>query len=215
MEDSERFVSLITKVRPYVHRAMKRIERMKGISTYAFQQLVCDTIVRYADSRHNLSPEMEAVMSMFDHLEGVKDTFTLADPTAEWAPGEAIYFIFDGNGKKHGARAVHITTPFFGSWTEDVNIQHIIERVFELIVPELYRRMRVAIGETGCNSLLEYLQKLVDMHANDSDIAEIRKEFEDNDRSDYGIKPKEDGPYKRRINKHIEDEFKFNENEDE
>ena len=214
MEDSERFVPLMTKVRPYVHRALKRIERMKGLSTYAFQQLVCDTIVRYADSQHNLSPEMEAVMNMFDHLEGVKDTFTLADPTAEWTPGEAIYVIFDGNNKKHGARAVHIASPFFDDkWTEDANIQHIIERVFELIVPELYRRMRVAIGETGCNSLLEYLQKLVDMHANDSDIAEIRKTFEDNDRSDYGIKPKEDGPYKRRINKHIEDEFKFNEDE--
>ena len=202
-----------TKVSPFAWRILNMIERQKGISNYRFAQLVFDTIIRYCDKQHNLSPEMERVMSVFDHLDGIRGQFTLADHTAEWTVGEAIYFLYDRNGNRHGTRAVHVTIPFFGQSKEDANIQHIIERVFELIVPELYRRMRIAITEEGCNSLLEYLQLTIDKHTKEADIAEIRKEFEDNDRSDYGIKPKEDGPYKRVINKHIEDEFKFNEDE--
>ena len=168
---------------------MVRIAKKKGISEYGLVQMVIDTLVRYMDDRHNLTPEMEQAMAIFEHMEGWRDAMNHADPTTRRIIGEAIYFLFDEDGKKKGCRAVHVTKPFFGNWSEDMNIQHILERCICLIMPERYRRLRQLAVDMQCNSLLELFDKLIDHHSKDSDVATFRELFEDADRSEFGVKP--------------------------
>lgn len=178
-----------TKVHPVIYARMKRIAKMKGITEYGLVQMVIDTLVRYMDDRHNLTPEMEQAMSIFEHMEGWRDAMNHADPTTRRIIGEAIYFLFDEDGKKNGCRAVHVTKPFFGNWSEDMNIQHILERVLCLLFPERYRRLRMLAVDMECSSMLELFDKLIDHHAKDSDVATFRELFEDADRSEFGVKP--------------------------
>ena len=138
------------------------------------------------DDRHNLTPEMEQLMSIFEHMEGWKDAMNHADPSANRVIGEAIYFIFDGEGKKHGCRAVHVTKPFFGNWSEDMNIQHILDACLRRLVPEIYRRLSAMKADMNCQSTLELLIKLIDIHSKDSDVAAFREFFEDAARADNG-----------------------------
>lgn len=216
-EDKTKYEMMQTKVRPVIYAKVKRIAKRMGLTDYVIIQMMVDCIVRYMDSQHNLTPEMEKIMAIFEHMEGWGNAFNHADPTVKRIVGEAVYFLFDEEGKKKGARAVHVTKPFFGNWTEDLNIQHILERVICLMMPERYRRLRALAVDMDCSSLLELFDHLIDLHAQDSDVATFRQLFEDADRSEWGAKPS-DVRYKRVRAKHLNEEPTFftdlNDNDD-
>lgn len=208
--DGKKYELMQTKVSPPTYRILKRIERQRGISTYTFIQMMADTLARYTDDRHNLSPEMERLMSMFEHMEGWAEAFNLADPFANTVVGEAIYFLYDGDGVKKGVRAIHVTMPFFGNWTEDVNIIHIVDRTFRLLLPELYRHLSKAARDEGYTNIVEFIRYLIMQYVEDAEADTFRREFEDNNRGDFGQKPHDGGPYVRHHTKHVENqEFNF------
>jgi len=185
--ENEKYVVLNTKAHPDVARRIKRLARKRGMSVYELLQVILDTIVRYMDDRHNLSEDMGKAMSVFEHLEGWKDALNLADPHATKDIGEALYILYDPTGKKKGARAIMVERPMFGKWQQTANVIDIVERVLEVLLPDHYRRLKRMAESMDCQSIVELLTTLID--ANDIvhlDDEEIRKDFEDCNRSDYG-----------------------------
>jgi len=161
-----------------------------------------ESFVRYTDDRHNLTEEMERLMFIFEHMDGWRDAFNLADPTPDRNIQEAVYFL-TGTGRK-GARAVMVHRPFFGNWTETVNIQQIIERMLELICPERYRRLRALAVEMDCGSILDLLDEMINTHTDEFLNEQYRQGFADNNRH-YG-KPVEYGQRtKRKHHKSVDD----------
>lgn len=185
-DGDKKYEMMQTKVRPEVYARVKRIMKLKGLTDYQLLQMMVDCIDRYMSDKHNLTPEMERAMSIFEHMEGWKDAMNHADPSVNRIIGEAIYFLFDGEGKKKGCRAVHVTKPFFGNWSEDVNIQHILERFICLLMPERYRRLRSLAVDMECTSILDLVDKLIDIHTKDSDMAVFRALFADDGRAENG-----------------------------
>lgn len=181
----EKSVVLATKVRRSSAELFDRLCRIKGLNKYTVLQMFVDVWNRYADDVHNLSQDMEILMSLFEHAKGWNTAFNLADPVTEREIAEAIYIIHSADRDKRGGRAVLVNRPFFGQWTSTYNVQTIMERAIEVLMPELYRRLRALAVDMECNSILELLLKLVDEHSNDADAAIMRKEFEDA-RHDYG-----------------------------
>lgn len=175
---------LQTKVSKFAYRRIKAIEQTKGLTSYSLIQMMCDCLIRYMDKQHNLTPMMEKVMSIFEHMVGWADALNLADPSVEMVVGEATYFLYDKSGEKKGARAVHVTAPFFGDWSQDENIQHIIDRTFKLITPERHRRLHELAKELDCSTLLELFDKFIDHFTKEADLAELRRLFEDADRAE-------------------------------
>lgn len=180
-----------------------KIARAKGMSKYELNQLVLDTIVRYMDSSHNLSPDLEQAMSVFEHMIGWKDCFNLADPTSKKAVTDAVYILRDPSDKKHGCRASMLSQPFFGKWEQTENVMAIFERMTEMLLPELYRRLRALAVRQDCKSLAELMLQLADAADIEYLNEEFRKEFEDADRSDWGKKPA-DSPYRRKHRKTVD-----------
>ena len=173
------------------------IAKMKGITANELGGMVYDTLVRYMSSSHNLTPEMEQAMSIFEHLSGWKDALNFSDPTVTKEIGEATYFLYDSTGKNHGTRAVHVTRPWIGDWEQTENIQLIFEREVCLLMPERYQRLRSLAVDQGCMSLLQLIDKLLDFHGADDDVREFRQQFEDANRSEFGRQPHE-APYRRK-----------------
>ena len=188
MQDNDKYQVLNTKVSPEAWERLHRLARKKNMSVYELIQMVCDTLLRYMDDRHNLSESMERIMAVFEHAEGWSEAFNLADPSVRREVGEATYFLQDADGKKRGVRCVHVTKPYFGERTETCNLQDIIDRTLMLITPERYARLHHLKEEMDCGSLLELIDVLIDLHAGDSDVKELREQFEDCNRSDYGKK---------------------------
>jgi hypothetical protein len=156
------------------------------MTIYELIQMVCDTLIRYMDDRHNLSEEMERAMSIFEHMVGWADALNLADPTVQKEIAQAVYIFQDTNGEKKGFRAVMVDKPFMGQWTEDQNVMDIFERIFNICMPDLYMKLFRARILLGCNNVSEVINLLADaqviIHLND----EYRKDFEDAGRTESG-----------------------------
>jgi hypothetical protein len=187
-KETRGYQTVATKISNTAYERLHRIAKKKGLgSIYELIQMVCDTLIRYMDDAHNLTPEMERAMSIFEHMIGWQSAVNLADPTIEPEVCEATYYL-SADGKT-GTRAVHVDKPFFGNWKETENVQHILERTIELLSPQRYRRLRALAVELECSSLLELFDYLIDYHMREQDAAALREEFEDADRSEYGRRP--------------------------
>lgn len=187
----ERYITLATKVSRTAAEQLARIAKKKDMTIYELIQMVCDTLIRYMDDRHNLSEEMERAMSIFEHLTGWADALNLADPTVQKEIAQAVYIFsevesVDKKERKKGFRAVMVSKPFMGTWDETSNVMDIFERIFNICMPELYMKLFRARIILGCERVSEVINMLADaeviMHLN----GELRQEFEDAARMDNG-----------------------------
>ena len=205
MNEPTKYMMMQTKVSPEAFASIQRIEKRTGISSYKLIQMFADTIIRYMDDRHNLTPEMERAMALVEHMDGWANALNMADPSVNKEIGEATYYLVDSESKKHGVRAVHVERPWMGNWTETANIQEIFERSLCLLTPERYRRLRSLAVEMDCSSLLELIDKFLDHFTSEDELAILRSTFEDANRSEYGRAPVE-APYKRKHYKTVNDD---------
>lgn len=203
-KDSDKYVVLGTKTSPEFAERFHKLCHRKGIKSYQALQMMVDAFVRYTDDRHNLSQEMEQLMMIFEHMNGWRDAFNLADATPDRHIDEAIYMLTAEDRK--GARAIMVHRPYFGKWNETTNIQAILERVIEVLMPELYRRLRALAVEMDCKSLLELLDVMIDAHTVEAINEQYRQGFQDNNRHDYG-RPVEYGQRTRRKHHKTVDTF--------
>ncbi len=192
----EKYKNVSSKLSKYSIERLTRIAQKKHMSIYTLIQMVCDTIIRYMDDRHNLSEEIERAMSIFEHMTGWADALNLADPTVNKEVAQAVYIFQDADGEKKGFRATMVNKPFFDQWTQTDNVMDIFERVFNICMPELYMKLLRARIILGCERVSEVINMLADaeviMHLN----GELRQDFEDAVRADngkdygYGMKTK-------------------------
>ncbi len=173
-----------TKVSPETFERIKQIEAKLHLKAYGLIQNMVDCIVRYMDDRHNLTPEIEQAMSIFEHLIGWADALNLADPTVKKEVAEAVYFLEDPQGAKKGVRAVHVTRPYFDEWKQDYNVQHILDRTIRLLFPDVYKRLLKVMEHLDFKSITEFLNFVVDHFQEEADIEELRNLFEDAARAD-------------------------------
>lgn len=192
---------IATKISPETYELIEAICAKKKITKYDLLQIVCDMLVRYMSDRHNLTPNMEAAIMLFEHADEWSHAFNLCDYTAEKEVTEATYFF--GDPDKKGVRAVHVKAPYFGDWSQEMNVGKIFERTLCLMMPTRYKRMRQLAQECGCESQIELIDMLINDRCSHNSLQEIREGFEDAARSDYGTKPT-DTPYKRKMHRSVD-----------
>ena len=205
-DDEGKFVTVAGKVSTWCYGRLSRILRKRGLNIYQMIQNFCDSIVRNMDDRHNLTPESEKIMATFEHMIGWEDNFNLGDPNVKPEVSEATYYLTDEGGKK-GVRVMHVEKPFFGQWTQNFNIQQILERFMCLTFPQLYKRMRFIAVCRQCASIFELLTEIVADLEEEEKKRELLEDFEDANRGDWGQKPHEH-PYRRRHEKSDDTLFK-------
>ena len=184
--NDEKYKNVSSKLSKYSIERLTRIAQKKNMSIYQLIQMVCDTIIRYMDDRHNLSEEIERAMAIFEHMTGWADALNLADPTVKKEVTQAVYIFQDADGEKKGFRATMVNKPWMGIWDETSNVMDIFERIFNICMPELYMKLFRARIILGCERVSEVINMLADaeviMHLN----GELRQEFEDAGRADNG-----------------------------
>lgn len=194
MSDEKDNIKVIgTKVSIPTWRRFARVLRKVGMTSYEALQTFIDVFIRFGDDRHNLTPDMELLMSSFEKDERWGDTFNLADPTTKPEISEATYYLRDK--EKKGVRVVHVERPFFGNWSETWNVKQIFEKFLCLTFPQLYRRLRFIAVCRDCESILELFYKIATEMEDEENKAEFRQPFEDAERSEWGKTPNTQ-PYK-------------------
>jgi hypothetical protein len=184
--NDDKYKNVSSKLSKYSIERLTRIAQKKNMSIYQLIQMVCDTIIRYMDDQHNLSAEIEQAMSIFEHMTGWADSLNLADPTAQKEVAQAVYLLQDADGEKKGFRAVMVDKPWMGIWEQTANVMTIFERLFNVLMPELYLKMYRAKIILGCNNVSEAINVLCDAEVLERFNAQYREEFEDAARADNG-----------------------------
>lgn len=179
------YVVVATKIRKDVADRLERLCHAQGINKYQMLQMVCDSLVRYMDDRHNLSPDLERVMSVFDKMTEWKEAYNLADPTVDDSVS-AVYFFGDDRGQRHGQRPRLVTKPYFGLPQQTTNTAVIFDYIIRTMFPGTYRRLHARAKEMECHSLAEWLHVVADDPSTEYINAECRRTFEDADRADNG-----------------------------
>ena len=209
------YVSVAGKISTWSYGRIMRIMKKLNLTIYVMIQNMCDCIVRYMDDKHNLTPDLEKALSMFEHMIGWQDNFNLADPSTQPEVSEATYYLVDSKGKK-GVRVVHVERPFFGTWTQNFNVQQILERFLCLTFQSLYRRLRYIAVCRDCKSILELLTEIVGELEKEEDKKELTKPFEDANRAEnnkaveYGARTKRKhhkDPYFQELNTQKDEEL--------
>ena len=193
MNEEDNIKIVATKVSVPMWRRFQRILSKIGMTSYEAIQNFIDVFIRFCDDRHNLTPDMELLMSSFEKQEKWGETFNLVDPTAQPDISEATYYLRDK--EKKGVRVCHVERPFFGDWSETWNVKQILEKFLCLTFPSLYARLRFMAVCRDCNSILELLYNVVGELEAEENKAEFRKPFEDAERSEWGRTPNTQ-PYK-------------------
>lgn len=176
-QQTEHYKTVATKISNEAHRQLEQLAGKLGMKIYEILQMFVDTSIRYMSDAHNLTPEMERAMAIFEHMTGWAGSINFAEPTEDKRISEAIYFLT--SPRKKGCRAVLVARPFLGKMNQSENVLRIMERAFELVCPERYRRLRLLCAEHNCQSIVDMIDRLIDYHSTDSDTEEMRRTFED------------------------------------
>lgn len=143
-----------------------------GVNSYQIFQMFFYTLTKAASPMHELSPEIRKLMTMMETDAGWAEAFNMANPSK--LDVAQVILILQQKGKR-GFGAVMIDRPLMKApdkvdeldpdradpqMTE--NVDDILERVTEVTMHGIYRRLRLLGARMGCNHLSDVLLTMID-----------------------------------------------------
>ena len=172
-----------------------------GVSEYDALQMFIDVFIRMRSNKQDMSPELEQLINLFDP-KAWKDGIRLTDPVRNMKIAEAIYLLTEQG--RNGERGVMVQGAHNDMWRKETyNIQEIVERFVCMLLPNIYRVLRMMGSDMGTNSIYETLCRIVDEYKTDPIAEEIRILFSDND-VERGHKMSDQQGHKSTRNNHPE-----------
>ena len=169
----ERFEQLGTKIDPAMAEVLDACCNSMGVDVYHLLQWFAYTIVKASAPMHNLDPRIQKLMTMLDRDAGWQTAFNLCNP--DKLKVAQVILILEQEGHK-GFGAVMIDKPWMGMTPEMVddldpkradpqmteNVDDILERVAEVTMPGIYKRMSLMEDDMECNNLSDVLLTMLD-----------------------------------------------------
>ena len=144
-----------------------------GVNTYQIFQMFFYVLCKASSPMHELSPEIRKLMTLMETDAGWAEAFNMANPD-NLNVAQAILILEQKNHKGFGA--VMIDRPFMTSAPEMVddldpnrgdpqmteNVDDILERVCEVTMHGIYRRIRLMGARMNCKNLSDVLLTMID-----------------------------------------------------
>ena len=146
----------------------------RGTDIYGLMKLVLEFIAETAKVNGPVPPQMQSLLGMLKMDADWNKAFAFSDPSAQMDVAQVI-LILQQKGK-HGFGAVMIDKPWMGmkpKMVDDLdpmrgdpqmteNVDDILERVTEVCMHGIYRRLRLMGARMDCKNLSDVLLTLVD-----------------------------------------------------
>ena len=156
----EKFVPMATKISPAAAEVWDAICQARQTDTYHMLQNFIYTMIRAAADPHALNPDIQKILTMLDTDAGWQKAFNLCAPNVK-AKVSQVVLILEQEGRK-GFGAVMVNRPFMGDATMTECTDDILERVCEVTMRGIYRRLRLLGARMECNNLSDVLLTLID-----------------------------------------------------
>ena len=158
-EETKRFEQLGTKIDPAVAEVLNACCDAMQVDVYHLLQWFAYIIVKAAAPMHGLDPRIQKLLAMMESDVGWQQAFNIANPNG-LKVAQAI-LILEQEGRK-GFGAVMIDKPFMSDARMTECVDDILERVAEVTMHGIYRRLRLIGAEHDCTNLSDILLTMVD-----------------------------------------------------
>ena len=183
--NKDKFLNMSTKISPDAAVVWNEICKNLATDTYHLLQNFIYTMIRAAADPHALNPDIQKILTMLEADAGWQKAFNLCAPNVK-AKVSQVVLIMEQDGRK-GFGAVMIDKPFMGDATMTECTDDILERVCEVTMRGIYRRLRLLGAQMECNNLSDVLLTLIEKQSNEELDAENQREMQGSDRfTDYG-----------------------------
>ena len=183
--EKEKSIPMGTKVNPAAAEVWDAICQARQTDTYHMLQSFIYTMIRAAADPHALNPDIQKILTMMEADAGWQKAFNLCAPNAKTKVSQVV-LIMEQEGRK-GFGAVMVNRPFMDDVTMTECTDDILERVCEVTMRGIYRRLRLLGARMECNNLSDVLLTLIEKQSNEELDAENQREMQGSDRfTDYG-----------------------------
>ena len=169
----ERFEQLGTKIDPVMAEVLNACCDAMGVDVYHLLQWFAYVVVKASSDLHALDPRIQKLMTMLDRDAGWQNAFNLCNPD-RLKIAQVVLILEQDNHKGFGA--VMVDKPFFNEARQTECVDDILERVCEVTMSGIYRRVRQMGADMECNNLSDVLLTMLDaqdiLNAEERDAAE-------------------------------------------
>lgn len=158
-EETKRFEQLGTKIDPEMAKVLNACCDALQVDVYHLLQWFAYTIIRASAPMHELDPRIQKLLAMMESDVGWQQAFNIANPNG-LKVAQAI-LILEQEGRK-GFGAVMIDRPFFGDARQTECVDSILERVTEVTMRGIYRRLRLMGAKMDCQNLSDVFLTMID-----------------------------------------------------
>ena len=156
---SDKYEVLSVKIRPDQAVLLNTICDTLGVNTYQIFQMFFYTLMRASSPMHELSPEIQKIMTYMETDASWADAFNMANPN-DLRVARAILILEQENKKGFGA--VMIDKPFCGEARQTECVDDILECVTEATMVGIYNRLRRMGARLDCENLSDVLLTMLD-----------------------------------------------------
>ena len=172
--NKERFEQLGTKIDPAMAEVLNACCDAMQTDVYHLLQWFAYVIVKASAPMHALDPRIQKLMALLDSDAGWQTAFNLANP--DDLTIAQVILILEQQGHK-GFGAVMIDKPFFDEARQTECVDDILERVTEVTMSGIYRRLRLMGAKMECNNLSDVLLTMLDaqdiLHLDEGFLSEM------------------------------------------
>ena len=158
-EETKRFEGLGTKIDPAMAKVLNACCDALGVDVYHLLQWFAYTIIRASAPMHELDPRIQKLLAMMESDAGWQQAFNLANPNG--LKVAQVVLILEQEGRR-GFGAVMIDRPFFDDARQTECVDEILERVTEVTMHGIYRRLRLMGAKMECQNLSDVLLTMID-----------------------------------------------------
>ena len=158
-DNKERFEVISTKIDPAMSEVLNACCDALQVDVYHLLQWFTYTIIRASAPMHELDPRIQKLLTLLECDSGWQKAFNIANPD-NMEITQLILILKQDDHK--GLGAVMIDRPFMDDATQTENVDNILERVCQVTMRGIYRRLREVGGELGCEHLSDILLSMID-----------------------------------------------------
>lgn len=184
-KEKEKYEPMGTKVSPAAAVVINAICDTLGVDVYHLLQQFLYTLVRAASDQHELSPEIGRLLTLMETDVGWQNAINLCNP--DGLEVSQMILILEQKEKK-GFGMVMLDKPYTGHPTTQTEcVDDILERVTEVGMHGIYRRLRTVGARMGCEHLSDILLTMIDQQMRLEEERENKREMRgEANYTDYG-----------------------------
>lgn len=171
MEEDRKFEPMGTKISPAMAVVWNAVCDALHTDTYHLLQQFIYAMIRSASEQHEKTPEVQRLLDALELDPGWQNAINLCAPNGRYKIAQMILIVEDEDKRGFGVHM--LDKPFMGECQQTENVDHIFERLAEVI----YKREYIKLRQLGIRMKVKSIRELLSLMIDAQTAAQHDEEF--------------------------------------